>query len=235
MTSNQYKVVVFDLDGTLFKRPWNSTDDDVAVSSWDVVFRAINSYDEHEQLKKIFLRGGFRSYIDWTDAACCVLRAKNLDRQTFQKLIDERPFTHGAVETLNILKENNIVIGVVSGSFEALALRVKKELEIDHVLAHCRLIFDDAGHLKDWKLFATDWKDKLKFVRYITQLHKAKLKQCAYVGDDVNDIHVFKKVGLAISFNSTKQKVNEHAHVVIKKEDLREILPHLGIRYSPTD
>ena len=186
----------------------------------------------HERIKEIFLRNGFKSYIEWADVCCCVLKAKELTKQTFQKVINERPLMKGAVETFEVLRESNVTTAVVTGSFEELALRAKKELGIHHVMAHCRLIFDEAGYLKDWKIFATDWKDKLKFVKYLADVNKISLQECAYVGDDVNDVPVFKKVGLAIAFNCNKRVVMENAHVVIKEKDLRKILPYLGLPLS---
>jgi 3-deoxy-D-manno-octulosonate 8-phosphate phosphatase KdsC-like HAD superfamily phosphatase len=61
-------------------------------------------------------------------------------------------------------------------------------------------------------------------------LYKVKLDQCVYVGDDVNDIPVFERVGLSIAFNATKQKVIEAAKVVVKGNDLRKILPFIGLK-----
>ena len=136
----------------------------------------------------------------------------------------------GAAETISTLSRNDIVTSAVSGSFGALARRAKSELGIDDTLAHCDFKFDENGILKDWKLLATDYKDKVKFVKYLAQLNKAGMKECAYVGDDVNDMAVFERVGLAIAFNSYKEKVRAAADVVIEKKDLREILPYLGVK-----
>jgi len=225
-----YKIVVFDLDGTLFDKPWESKSDKVAVSTWDLVFKELGIYDLHEKLKKIYVNGGFRSYMEWGEMDCCTLAARKLDKQTFMRIINSRPFIGGVRETFRVLKENKIITGAVSGSFEELALRAKRELGIDQVLAHCRLEFDEkTGLLKDWRLFATDYTDKIKFVTYMANLYKVKLAQCAYVGDDVNDIRVFGRVGLSIAFNATKPKVKEAAKIVVEGKDLRKILPHLGL------
>jgi phosphoserine phosphatase len=227
---NKYKVVIFDLDGTLYDKPWESNDEHLAVSTWDVLFQTLGIYDVHQRLKNVWIRGGFKSLIEWGEAACCVLKVRGLDRKTFEDVINSRPLMPGAVETLKILKEHDIITGIVSGSFEALALRAQRELGIDHVLATAHFKFDANGFLSSWKIFPTDYKDKVKFVKYLADLNKVSLDKVAYVGDDVNDIPVFKKVGLAIAFNCTKQKVMENAHVVIKEKDLRKILPYLGIK-----
>lgn len=229
----KFKIVIFDLDGVIFSKPWHSDTEEVAVSSWDVLFKKLGIYDLHERLKRMFVEKRFKSYMDWTDAACCLLKASGLTKKTFEEIIEERPFITGARETLKILNQNGTITGIVSGSFEELGLRLKREVGMNHILAHCRLEFDEkTGLLSNWKLFGTDWEDKIKFVKYIINLHKVNLNECAYVGDDVNDIPVLKKVGLSIAFNADKKIVKETAKVVIKKKDLREILPYLGLKQS---
>ncbi|MCL5100484.1 MAG: HAD-IB family phosphatase [Candidatus Marsarchaeota archaeon] len=225
-----YKIVIFDIDGVLFEKPdIPHKEDSVAASSWDSLFQELDIYDIHERLKHIYMNKGFRTYMEWTDTACCVLKAKGLNKETFDKLMFGRPLMHNAKDTISKIKKHGMVTGAVSGSFAALANRVKEELGIDHTLAQCDLKFDNNGELNDWKLFATDYNDKVKFVRYIAQLNQATLKECVYVGDDVNDVAVFEKVGLAIAFNSYKERVVNAADVIIKEKDLSKVLPHLGL------
>ncbi len=229
----KYKIAIFDLDGVIFSKPWHSDSKEVAVSSWDVLFKDLGMYDLHERLKRMFIEKRFKSYMDWTDAACCLLKANGLDKKTFEQIIERRPFITGAKETLKVLNHNEIVTGIVSGSFERLALRLKRETGVNHALTHCRLSFNGkTGLLQNWKLFGTDWGDKVKFAKYIADLYKVSLDETAYVGDDVNDIPVFKRVGLSIAFNADKKEVKEAAQVVIKKKDLREVLPYLGLKQS---
>ncbi len=225
-----YKVAIFDMDGVIFEKPTiSSRDDIVASSSWDSVFDELGIYDLHERLRDIYVKRGFKSYLDWSEAALCVLKAAGLTEKGFNKVIDSRVFMPGAEETFKELRSKKIVTGIVSGSFGAIAQKAQKKLGIDYVLAHCDLDFDDKGMLRDWKLLATDYKDKLKFVKYIAQINQATLKECIYVGDDINDTTVFQRVGLAIAFNCQKQKVLEKANVAIKEKDLSAILPHIGI------
>lgn len=225
-----YKVAIFDMDGVIFEKPSISSKDDiVASSSWDSVFDELGIYDLHEKLRDIYVRKGFKSYIDWSEAALCVLKAKGLSSKAFDKVIESRVLMPGALETFRELHKNKITTGLVSGCFGALAARARKELGINYVLAQCDMEFDERGILKDWKLFATDYKDKVKFAKYLAQLNMISLKECAYVGDDINDTAVFQEIGLPIAFNCQKQKVLEKAKVVIKEKDLTAILPYLGI------
>ena len=67
-------------------------------------------------------------------------------------------------------------------------------------------------------------------IKRIADQESIPLSECAYIGDDVNDIAVFDKVGLSIAFNSNKLKVNQAAKVVIESRNLKSILPHLCVR-----
>lgn len=230
-----YKLIVFDLDGVLYQKPWIETDDEkVAVSTWDVLFQALGPtmYEMHNELKNNFKRGFFKDYIEWTDKACRVLQSC-LTKDKFEEVINKRQPMLGAKELFEELHKNNVKTAVISGSFDALAQRAAKELGgIKDIFAHCKLNFDSRGLLDSWILEETDYDDKAKKVKGLMEKYNISIDKCAYIGDDVNDRPVFKEVGLAIAFNCKKPQVQEMAHVVIKSQDLRDIIPHL--KFGPT-
>jgi phosphoserine phosphatase len=224
---NQIKMVFFDMDGVLFDvAGYTENGKKVAISTWNAVFDALGIYHEHERLKEMFIKGDFPSYIEWTDEACRVLQKNRLTKEKFMKIINERPLMKGAIETLNELKKRSYKTAVITGSFEALALRAKKLLGLDYAIGHCRLNFDKDGNLKSWELIPCDFDGKIDYFKKIAKRAKVKFQECAFVGDEVNDIPIFKKVGLSIAFNSTKKEVKEVADIVIDKKDLREILAY---------
>jgi phosphoserine phosphatase len=227
-----YKLIVFDLDGVIYQKPWHeissSLSEKVAVSTWDVLFQELGIYNVHEKLAQKYANGFFKSYREWTEAACRILKSVGLDKKTFQNVINRRPLSLGAVELFKILRNYGIKTAVITGSFEALAQRASRELGgFDYILAHCKLIFNDNGFLEDWELNNTDYEDKVDFIRNIAKKERIPLDQCAYVGDDVNDIEAFKIVGCPIAFNCKKPAVLQVARVVIESNDLRAILPYL--------
>jgi phosphoserine phosphatase len=229
-----YKLVVFDLDGVIYDKPWheisNPLSEKIAVSAWDVLFQEVGMYNVHEKLAQNYADGLFKSYMEWTEAACSVLKSIGLDEKTFQRTIDRRPLSLGAVELFKTFHNYGVKTAVVTGGFYALAHRASRELGgFDSILAHCKFIFNNKGLLEKWELNPIDYKDKADFVKKISKENRIPLEKCAYVGDDVNDIEAFKVVGLAIAFNSRKPMVNQAAHVVIESKDLTTILPYLYI------
>jgi phosphoserine phosphatase len=222
-----YLLVLFDLDGVIFRRPWDDpSDHDVSISTWDLLFKRMGAYVDHERLKKDFKNANFESYNEWTEEACRFLKAKGLNRTIFEEVINLRKYNLGVKETIKTLLSKGIIVGVVTGSFYELAERVKEELGLEiHIDAHCHLEFDERGLLKHWQILSTDYKDKATLLKFVPE--SIPLGSIAYVGDDVNDIAIFGKVGLSIAFNAIKEEVKKAADVVVDGSDLRKVLPHL--------
>ena len=89
-------------------------------------------------------------------------------------------------------------------------------------------IFGEEEKPKDWRLIPCDFQGKVDYFNKQAKELNLVPSECAYVGDEVNDIPIFGKAGLSIAFNCHKEQVKKAAHVVIDKKDLREIL-----RYFP--
>lgn len=113
----------------------------------------------------------------------------------------------GAKETIAELKTRGFKTAVITGSFTALAERVKNELDIDDAIAHCNLKFDDEGKLKNWELIPCDYEGKVDAFIKLAEKHQAKTTECVYVGDEVNDIPLFQKAGFSIAFNCKKRQL----------------------------
>lgn len=223
-----YKQVFFDGDGVLFDTPnYEESNRKIALSSWNVVFHEMGIYHEHERLKEKYVRGEFPSYMEWTDEAVRVLQRNGLTGEQFMRIMEARPLMNGARKTIEALRERGVKTAVITGSFEELASRAKRDLGLDYAVGHCRLIFGKDGLLKSWKLTPCDFDGKVAYFRKIADEAGVSYSECAYVGDNINDVAIFREAGLAIAFNAEKEEVRQAADVVIEKKDLREILTHI--------
>lgn len=226
-TGKKIKMILFDMDGVLFDiKGYNENGKKVAISTWNAVFDQIGIYHEHERLKEMFIKGDFPSYMEWTDEACRVLQKHGLTKEKFMRIINSRPLMNGAKETLEELKKRGYKTALITGSFKALAKRVQELLGLNYIIGHCELIFDENGNLKEWQLIPCDFEGKVEYFKKIVKQLGLSTSECAYVGDEVNDIPIFQKAGLSIAFNCYKDEVRKAAHVVIDKKNLREILQH---------
>jgi len=221
-------MVFFDMDGVLVDvSKYQEGGSKVGVSTWHSVFDGLGVIDEHQRLKEKFKAGKFPSYMEWTDEACKVLKTHGLTKDEFLKIINSQTLMVGAKETVAELKKRGYKTAVITGSFGALAKRVQRELGIDDAVAHCNLEFDGEGNLIDWKLLPCDYEGKVDAFLQMAEKDGVSPSECVFVGDEVNDIPIFRKVGLSIAFNCTKQEVKDAAAKVVDGNDLRLILGNI--------
>jgi len=99
---------------------------------------------------------------------------------------------------LRLLMDAGIQVGIITGrSSEALAARCK-DLGID-------LLFDGI-------------KDKVKALETILKQTGIEASQTAFAGDDLPDICVMKRVGLAITVSDASPDVMGFAHIITSKK-----------------
>lgn len=212
---------MFDLDGVVFQSP----------STWERIFADLGLQDLHDRLEGRFQRGEFRSYLDWSTAALEEIKAAGLKKDAFDAIINERQLSKGAKETFEALGKWGIKTAAISGGFVELAERARMELGIDYAFAHVRMGFGKRSNmLESWNMYETDYSDKLVVARFVSKLYSADMSECAYVGDGLNDIPVFREVGMGIAFNSRKEEVRKAAHAVVDGDNLSDILLHLGLK-----
>jgi 3-deoxy-D-manno-octulosonate 8-phosphate phosphatase (KDO 8-P phosphatase) len=95
---------------------------------------------------------------------------------------------------VRMLKETGINIGIVTGrSSDALYHRCKN--------LHIQLIFDGIS-------------DKASILFKITEKTGVKENEIAYVGDDLPDIPLMKKIGIPIAVADAHENVIEAAHII---------------------
>jgi phosphoserine phosphatase len=221
-------MVFFDLDGVLVDvSDHTEINEKIGISTWHSLFDRLGLSSEHTRLKQLFTAGYFPNYLEWTDEACRTLQRHGLKEHTFNKLMDARPLMAGAKTAFAELHARGYRTAIITGSFQYLASRVARELGIDQVVAHCELLFDPQGELDGWDLVPCDFQDKARVFSRLSLAAGLAPEQCAYVGDEINDIPLFGEAGLSIAFNCHKDIVKKTAHVVAGRADLREILQYL--------
>jgi len=221
---SKIKMVIFDMDNVLFDTGYFETYERVAASTWGVIYKKLNAEKEDEKNKKKWISGGYRSYNEWQNAALTVYKNYGLTKEMFFFIINNMPLMKGAKETLEELRKRGILTAIISGGFNELGTRARKEFKIDFIIATCSLIFEN-NKLKDWLILPFDYEGKVHVFNALISSLNLKPEECALVGDGVNDIDLAKKVGLPIAFNA-RDELKKHCDVVIDKKDLRETLKY---------
>lgn len=215
----KYRLVCFDLDGTLI---------DNVKFSWQI-FHDYFQTDSHkrEDAKNRFFRGEI-TYMQWAEHDINMWREKNAKKEDFFRATGHLKLMEGAMETLNELKSRGMKLAIISGSLNIILEKFVpnyKEFFDDVFLS--RIHFDEDGSISRIEATEFDMDAKALALRLISERENISMKECVFVGDYLNDKKIIQEAGLGIAFNCKHDELKKAADIVIEKKDLREILKHI--------
>ncbi len=206
------KLVVFDVDGTLTR----------AYSSWQYLHECLGTWDRGRRYAEQFHQGTI-TYEEWAQLDASLW--KDLPLQRVQQITDNIPYVDGAREVITTLRKAGFKVILLSAGLSLATERINKEIGVDDSLANELIVTD--GFLTGEVKVNVSFNNKDEALRSILQRFDAQIDECAAVGDDETMIALFEKVDLRIAFNPRSKLVEEHADVVVRGNDLREVLAHL--------
>ena len=206
------KAVVFDVDGTLLK----------AVSSWKFFHERLGTLEKGKQYAEQFFQGAI-TYEDWARLDASLWRGKKLER--IKQIVGSIPYTDGARHVIATLRKHGFKVILLSAGLSPVIERIEKEIAVDYSLANELKVKNGllTGDVETNVSF--DNKD-IVLIRMLKKFNLG-IEECAAVGDDETMIPLFEEVNLSIAFNPRSSTVEEQADIVIKSDDLHEVLPHL--------
>ncbi|HLC46797.1 MAG TPA: HAD-IB family phosphatase [Candidatus Nanoarchaeia archaeon] len=215
----QYKLIVFDIDGTLI------TD---KVFIWHAVHEFMQS--DRSALLKAHEEFSSRkiSYERYLSCDAGLLMANNATKKMILKSIEGMQLAVGARETLEELKRRGYKLAVISGSLSLALQKVLPDYDefFDDVFIN-HFFFDDDGRLMGWKATPYDFEHKATGLKHLAKKYGISTRQCVFIGDNHNDLHIAEEAGLSIAFNCKSDTLAQVADIVTKTDDLREILHYI--------
>jgi len=219
----KYKLVCFDVDGTLIDFP-----QDHPKFSWQV-FHDYFQTDEHrrEDARNKFLNGKI-SYLGWAEHDIGMWKEVNARKEDFFKAMEPLKLMNGAMETLQELKRNNLKLAIISGSINVVLEKfIPNYNEIFNAVFLSRIYFDEEGNIAKVEATEFDMDKKAEALKQIAKREKIRLEECVFVGDYLNDMKIIREAGLGIAFNCQHDELKKISDVVIEKKDLREVLKYI--------
>ncbi|MBI2559225.1 HAD family phosphatase [Candidatus Woesearchaeota archaeon] len=215
----KYKLVCFDVDGTLI---------DNLTFSWQI-FHDYFQTDKHrrEDARNKFFSGEI-TYLQWAEHDINLWKEKNAKKDDFFKAINHLRLMEGAMETLAELKKRKFKLAIISGSLNVILEKfIPNYGEFFDDVFLSRIYFDKDGSISEVEATEFDMDAKALALKKIAEREKISLKECVFVGDYLNDLNIIKEAGLGIAFNCSYEELKKAADVVIEKKDLREILKYV--------
>lgn len=215
----KYKLVCFDLDGTLV--------DDTA-SIWQTLHEHFGTdMVRRKSAMERFMRHEM-TYSEWADHDVEMFKEKGATREEIISVIKRLKLMTGSRLALKELKDKGLKLAVISGSIDLVLETLFPEHPFDDVFIN-RFIFDDSGRLVSGVGTEYEREHKATGLKMIAKRERFNLSECVFVGDNLNDIQVAQTAGLSIAFNSNKDELKQVCSVVIPDgiKDVRAVLPHI--------
>ena len=220
------KAVVFDFDGTLTVGRTNNV--------WKMLYLKLG-YDigEGSNYRNSFLsfKNKKYDYASWVEVNKNDFVNARLNKEIFNKVLEEITLINGLEKTLKTLSEKGIKLFVLSGNMK---------YSIEHVLGNLskyfteisanEAVFDDNGNLTNLIATKYDFEGKADFIVKVRGELGLKPEEITFVGNGSNDIWAYKSGARTICINpkdADEDKSEKWTKVLPNVKDLSEILEYI--------
>jgi len=216
--SQSFKVVVFDMDGTLIKES----------SCWETLHRYFRSDPKLVKKNMEDYLARRISYCEWMRRDLLLWKRNNKypHISEVKKALKKYEMAKGAYESIRELKRRGYIIAIVTGGLDILAEEIAKKLGIEYVYAN-GFKTDENGYLTEHVKCVVDPCEKSKNLTDLSVKLKIPLSAFIAVGDTRFDLSMFKVVGFSIAFNPKDEVIEKQAKIVIKSRSLLKILEYI--------
>jgi HAD superfamily phosphoserine phosphatase-like hydrolase len=227
----RYKVVAFDLDGTLLRG-------DGFQFSWESIWSGLAfSMAVQQELRKEYRarasaaadpRVRIEAYRDWCRSACEHFKARKLTREKVRSLGEPLRLTRNFETALAKLRQERIVTALISGGIHCFLEDKVPEFRnwFDFVFINV-LKFDANGLLTDVVATEFDFEGKRDALRMVADRAGCTMDETVFVGDGFNDEAILLAAGKGIAYPPKDQAVVGASQVLIQDDDLEQILEHV--------
>jgi len=210
-----FKLVIFDLDGTLTQER----------SVWEYVHKRLGKwYGFAEEYQKQFLAGKI-PYEEFCERDARVWKGMRV--QELQEIVQTVPFHAGADELIPYLKKKDLRLAMISSGLSLLSDWVHRKYGFDFSVSNDLL--HENGILTGKVKIQVYYDQKAEWVKRILKEFGIKPEEAIAVGDSKGDIDMFQKAGFSVAFNSSCKDLDQIANVCIQSQNLADIISNLPL------
>lgn len=208
-----FKLVIFDLDGTLTQER----------SVWEYIHKQLGKwYGFAEEYQKKFLIGEI-SYERFCELDAEVWKGMGVEEVL--EIVKTVPFHPGVDELIHYLKKRRLKLSMVSSGLSLLSDWVHQKYGFDYSVSN-DLLHED-GILTGKVRIQVYYDQKAEWVKKILKQFGMRPEEVIAIGDSKGDIDMFQRVGFSIAFNSSCRDLDQIATLCIQSENLADIIPKL--------
>ncbi len=213
--NHTYRLVVFDLDGTLTQER----------SIWEYIHIRLGKwYGFAEKYQKQFLAGKI-SYQEFCEHDAEVWKGMRMEEM--MEIVKTVPFHSGAEELISYLKQSGLKLAMVSSGLSILSSYVHQRFGFDYSVSNDLL--HEEGVLNGKVRIQVHYDKKAEWVRRILQQFDIRPEETIAIGDSHGDIDMFQMVGFSIAFNASCSELEKIASVCVRSQHLTDIIPKLPL------
>jgi HAD superfamily phosphoserine phosphatase-like hydrolase len=175
-----FKVIAFDLDGTLTEK-----------SGWNLFHKVggVSPSLQNEWLTKYYHQE--ITYSEWITLIETEYLKSKKSRKEFLSIISDMPFKQGAIQVINTLKKH-YPIHIVSANIDMYVSIAAQKLGITDFHANIKFIFDVQDKFKKITYLAPEAQAKIIYLKNLCKENSFQPEDICFVGDSQGDLDAFK-------------------------------------------
>lgn len=208
-----YKLVIFDLDGTLTRER----------SIWEYIHKRLGKwYGFAEEYQNQFLAGKI-SYEEFCERDAQVWKGMKIE--DLFEIVKTVPFHEGVDDLIGYLKQKGLKLSMISSGLSILSNWVHQKFGFDYSVSNDLL--HEEGILTGKVKIRVYYDKKAEWVRRILDCFEIKPEETIAIGDSHGDIEMFQMVGFSMAFNPSCEELERVASLCVRTENLADLIPKL--------
>lgn len=223
------KLLVLDIEGTLFRTTVQLPRTSISSTIWQAIAQALGPECAAEEIAshRKWESGKYHTYLQWVKDTIAIHRKYHLSHELFRQIIASAEYNPGVKETISQLDRNRYEPVLISGGFRELAARAQQDLRIYHAFAACEYFFGEDGALQSYNLLPCDFEGKIDFIKLMLREYGLGDEDWIFVGDGANDIPIAKVAPVSIGFCPHPELEKVITHSITDFGNLVRVLDYL--------
>ncbi len=210
-----YKLVIFDLDGTLTKER----------SIWQYIHEQLGKWTGFaEEYQNLFLANSI-SYEEFCERDAQVWKGMRVDE--LFAIIKTVPFHDGLDELIHHLKQKGLKLAMISSGLSLLSNWVHEKYGFDCSVSN-DLLYEN-GVLTGKVKIRINYDKKAEWAEKMLKRFGINPEETIAIGDSKGDVDMLQMIGFSIAFNSSCQELDQIANICVRSQNLADIIPRLPL------